>query len=73
VTVNDSKIVYGSTVNALINFVIVAAAIYFFVVVPMQALATMRRREADAETPAPSYEAKLLTEIRDLLAAQSRP
>jgi large conductance mechanosensitive channel len=73
VTVNDSKIVYGSTVNALINFVIVAAAIYFFVVVPMQALATMRRREADAETPAPSDEAKLLTEIRDLLAAQSRP
>jgi large conductance mechanosensitive channel len=73
VTVNDSKIVYGSTVNALINFVIVAAAIYFFVVVPMQALATMRRREVDAETPAPSDEAKLLTEIRDLLAAQSRP
>jgi large conductance mechanosensitive channel len=73
VTVNDSKIVYGSTVNALINFVIVAAAIYFFVVVPMQALATMRRREADAETPAPLDEAKLLTEIRDLLAAQSRP
>jgi large conductance mechanosensitive channel len=73
VTVNDSKIVYGSTVNALINFAIVAAAIYLFVVVPMQALATMRRREADAETPAPSDEAKLLTEIRDLLAAQSRP
>jgi large conductance mechanosensitive channel len=71
-TVNDSKIVYGSTINALIYFVIVAAAVYFFVVVPMQKLAAMRRREADAETPAPSDEAKLLTEIRDLLAAEQR-
>jgi large conductance mechanosensitive channel len=68
-TVNDSKIVYGSTVNALINFVIVAAAIYFFVVVPMQAMAA-RRGTGDAETPAPSDEAVLLTEIRDLLAAE---
>jgi large conductance mechanosensitive channel len=71
-TVNDSKIVYGSTINALINFLIVAAAIYFVVVVPMQALAA--RRGADAETPAPTDEAVLLTEIRDLLAAeQGRP
>ena len=30
----------------------------------------MRATGADAETPAPSDEAKLLTEIRDLLAAQ---
>jgi large conductance mechanosensitive channel len=72
VTVNDSKIVYGSTINALINFAIVAAAIYFFVVVPMLALAA-RRKGADADTPAPSDEAVLLTEIRDLLAAQQRP
>jgi large conductance mechanosensitive channel len=71
-TVNDSKIVYGSTINALIYFVIVAAAVYFFVVVPMQKLASMRAKDADAETPAPSDEAKLLTEIRDLLAAEQR-
>ena len=32
---NESKIVIGSTINALINFVIVAAAVYFFVVVPV--------------------------------------
>lgn len=70
VTVNDSKIVYGSTINALINFVIVAAAIYFFVVVPLQAIAARRADGADAETPASSDEAKLLTEIRDLLQAQ---
>ena len=63
--VNDSKIVVGSTINQLINFLIVAAAVYFLVVVPMQAMAA--RRGAEADTPAPSDEAVLLTEIRDLL------
>jgi large conductance mechanosensitive channel len=68
VTVNDSKIVYGSTITALINFVIVSAAVYFVVVLPMQSLA---KRRGDAEdTPAPTDETVLLTEIRDLLAAQ---
>jgi large conductance mechanosensitive channel len=68
VTVNGSKIVWGSTITALIQFLIVAAAIYFVVVVPMGKLQAMRDKDADAETPAPSDEAKLLTEIRDLLA-----
>ena len=68
VTVNGSKIVYGSTVTALINFVIVAAVIYFLIVTPMQRLQErMRRGDADADTPAPTDEARLLTEIRDLL------
>lgn len=35
VTVNGSAIGYGSFLNALITFLIVAAAIYFIVVVPM--------------------------------------
>ena len=64
-TVNGSKIVYGSTLTALIQFVIVAAAIYFAVVLPMQAMA--RRRGVEEESPAPSDEAVLLTEIRDAL------
>jgi large conductance mechanosensitive channel len=67
-TINGSKVVYGSTITALINFAIVAAAIYFFVVVPMKAVA--ERRGVEGETPAPSDEAVLLTEIRDLMAAQ---
>ena len=39
----------------------------------MQVLAARQQAEADAETPAPSDEAVLLTEIRDLLAARQRP
>ena len=69
-TVNGSKIVYGSTLKALINFLIVAAVIYFVLVVPMTRLAARDDAEADADTPAPSDEAVLLTEIRDLLRAQ---
>ena len=68
VTVNGSKIVYGSTITALVNFFIVAAVIYFVVVIPMNTIMARLRRDADAATPAPSDEARLLTEIRDLLA-----
>jgi large conductance mechanosensitive channel len=71
VTVNGSKIVYGSTLTALIQFLIVAAVIYFVIVVPVMRLAE-RRGAADSESPAPSDETKLLTEIRDLLAQQRR-
>ena len=63
-TVNGSKIVYGSTLTALIQFMIVAAAIYFIVVVPMQAMA---KRRGGEESPAPSDEVVILSEIRDLL------
>lgn len=69
-TINDSKIVIGTTITALINFVIVAAVIYFVVVVPMKKME--ERKGADADTPAPSDEAALLTEIRDLLARTPR-
>ena len=73
VTVNGSRIVYGSTITALINFVIVAAVVYFVIVVPMTRLAARGgEEEADADTPAPSDEAVLLTEIRDLLRAQAQ-
>ena len=70
ITLNGSRIVYGSTVTALVNFLIVAAVIYFAIVVPMTRLAARDDAEADADMPAPSDEAVLLTEIRDLLRAQ---
>jgi large conductance mechanosensitive channel len=74
VTINGSKIVYGSTVTALINFLIVAAAIYFVIIVPLNEVAKRRGGKAgDADTPAPSDETVLLTEIRDLLRTQSGP
>ena len=70
VEVNGSRIVWGTTITALTYFVIVAAAIYFVIVVPLTRLNELRAKDEAVETPAPSDEAKLLTEIRDLLAAQ---
>jgi large conductance mechanosensitive channel len=46
-TVNGSPIKYGLFLNALISFLLVAAAIYFFVIAPMNAyVARSRRGEA---------------------------
>jgi len=45
--VNGSKFLFGDFVNALVSFVLIAAAVYFFVVVPVNAfMARMRRGEA---------------------------
>ena len=46
-TVNNSKFLIGDFINAIVSFLLIAAAIYFFVVVPVNALmARMRRGEA---------------------------
>lgn len=45
-TVNNSKFMVGDFMNAIVSFVIVAAVIYFFVVIPMNKLmARMKRGE----------------------------
>ncbi|MEW2588994.1 large conductance mechanosensitive channel protein MscL [Micromonospora aurantiaca] len=56
-------------VNALITFVLTAAALYFLVVYPMNKLAERRKRGEEPPPSAPSEEVKLLTEIRDALLA----
>lgn len=67
--VNDAEILPGAIVTALINFLIVAAALYFFIVVPMNKLAESRKEE-NVEPEAPADDVRVLTEIRDLLAAR---
>ncbi len=58
-------IAYGSFINAVIQFFIVAACIFAIVKVINQ----LKRAEAEKSTPKPepAAEEKLLTEIRDLL------
>src|SRR5262249_407578 len=49
-TVNASKFLIGDFINAVVSFVLVAAAIYFFVVTPMNAFtARLRRGEVPAD------------------------
>ena len=46
-TVNNSKFLVGDFINALVAFLLVAAAVYFFVVLPMNTLmARMHRGDA---------------------------
>lgn len=61
VTVN-----YGSFINTVVDFFIVAFAIFLVV----KLMNSLKRKEEAAPTPppAPSKEEELLTEIRDLLA-----
>jgi large conductance mechanosensitive channel len=49
-TINGSRFPVGDFLNALVSFLMVATAIYFFVVAPMNALAERRKRgEAPAD------------------------
>lgn len=70
--VNGSTFFYGAVINAVIYFVSVAAVVFFVIVKPMQVLAD-RRAAGDVieDTPAPSDETVLLTEIRDLLSTRA--
>ena len=60
---------YGIFINTVLDFVIVAFAIFLV----MRAMNKMRRKEETAPPPpGPTPDQKLLTEIRDLLRAQGR-
>jgi large conductance mechanosensitive channel len=49
-TINSSKFTYGSFINNIISFLIVAIAVYFFVVLPINKLsARMKRGEIPPE------------------------
>ncbi|MFI7588799.1 large conductance mechanosensitive channel protein MscL [Spongisporangium articulatum] len=67
VTINGSKVVIGTTLTAFINFVIVAAVVYFAVVMPMNKLMELRKRGEVPEVAATPEDIALLQEIRDLL------
>jgi large conductance mechanosensitive channel len=43
-TVNGSKFMIGDFINALVSFLLVATAVYFFVVVPVNAIVARSRR-----------------------------
>ncbi|MGC5051194.1 large conductance mechanosensitive channel protein MscL [Micromonospora sp. DT48] len=68
----DNPVTWGVFLNALITFLLTAAALYFLVVYPMNRLAERRKRGEEPPPAAPSEEVKLLTEIRDALVAAGR-
>lgn len=48
-TIHNSKFLYGDFFNAIIAFVLIAVAVFFFIVQPVNALVARTRREPAAE------------------------
>jgi large conductance mechanosensitive channel len=70
--VHHSTFHYGDFINSIISFLILAAVIYFLVIVPVNALMA-RFASGEVEAAAPDPQIELLGEIRDLLAAGQAP
>ncbi len=67
--IRDIPFDWASFVNAIITFLLTAAALYFLVVFPLNKLAERRARGEEPPSSAPSEEIKLLSEIRDALVS----
>ena len=48
-TINGSRFPLGDFINAIVSFVLVATAVYYFVVLPVNALIARARREPPAD------------------------
>ena len=66
-TLNHSKIMYGSFLNAVLAFLILAAVIFFFVVRPLNALMARFARGKEDVPAAKDPQLSVLEEIRDSL------
>ena len=62
VTINNSKIMYGLFLNAVIAFLLVAAAVYFFLVAPMNPYTERRNRGLAPADPTTKKSPECLSE-----------
>ncbi|WP_026299190.1 large conductance mechanosensitive channel protein MscL [Deinococcus aquatilis] len=70
-SINGSIFKYGTFLTALINFLITATVIYFFVITPFTRLMERFKREEKPAVAEPTNEEKLLAEIRDAIKIRS--
>lgn len=66
ITIGDSVISYGVFITSVVNLVLVGAAVYFFIVVPMNALRD--RRAAGAEPAEPTNDEKMVALLEQIAA-----
>lgn len=65
-SINDVVFDYSAFLNAVITFVVTAAAIYFVVVVPMNAL--KERRAKGEESAEPTHEEQIIALLKEIAA-----
>jgi large conductance mechanosensitive channel len=70
-TIHHSRFLYGAFITALIQFISIGVAVFFFIVKPVQAILA-RRTERDAEEEAPSDEERRHQELLAALRATTR-
>ena len=70
-TIHHSRFFYGSFLTAVIQFVTISAAVFFFIVKPVQ-MVLARRTQRDAEEEAPSDEERRHQELLAALASLQR-
>lgn len=68
-TINNAEFSIGLILDAVLKFLIVAAAVYFFIVIPINKLRARRAQEPAEDAPPPE-DIVLLREIRDELRAR---
>ena len=61
--INGSKLLYGEFVNTVISFLLVATAVYFFLVLPMNKLVERSRKSAVPADPTTKKCPECLSEI----------
>ena len=61
--VNGSKFPIGDFINALVSFLLIAAAVYFFVIVPVNALTARARRGEAPPDPTTKKCPECLSEV----------
>lgn len=73
VTINGNEILFGMFLTAVVNFLLIAAAVYFVIVMPMNKLIERRDRKLNLEEEVEEVDPQiaLLTEIRDSLKQRS--
>jgi large conductance mechanosensitive channel len=71
IQIGEAMILYGSFIQAIVNFLIIAFVLFLIVRSYNKLQGTKEQEETPPPPPEPSPEEKLLTEIRDLLKTQS--
>ena len=62
-TINNSQLLIGAFINDMISFLLIAAALYFFVVAPVNALVARRRRGEAPPDPTTKKCPECLSEV----------
>ena len=67
----DGFVMPGEIVTTIINFLLIAVAVYFAIVMPMNTIKERMAKQKAEEEAKEVTDVELLTEIRDLLSANA--